>query len=227
MSETIRSFIAIELSPENQTKLSQIIQELKTSGADVKWVKAENIHLTLKFLGNVEQAQIEAINEILQETAGEFEKFEFQLNELGAFPRIQSPRVIWVNAQAQEGIIGKIVLKLEGSLEKLGFAKEEREFTPHITIGRVRSSRGRMQLADKLKQINPFDIPRAKARGLLRIDTESGVCCPRPEGRGLDAAERIKISSAIIQEVNKLTLFKSTLAPSGPIYEILKEASLK
>lgn len=189
MNEPIRSFIAIELSPENQAKLSQIIKELKTSGADVKWVRPENIHLTLKFLGQVETKQIPEITEILEETAKGFDKFEIQLNELGAFPKIHSPRVIWVNANEPTGIISTIVFQLEERLEKLGFAKEGREFTAHITIGRVRSSDGRINLVDKLKQT--------------------------------------KISSPIIQEVNKLTLFKSTLTPSGPIYGVINQANLK
>ncbi|MDP2939364.1 MAG: RNA 2',3'-cyclic phosphodiesterase [Candidatus Omnitrophota bacterium] len=189
MSETIRSFIAIELSPENQEKISQIQRELKSSGADVKWVKPENIHLTLKFLGNVETSQIEIIFQILKDIAANFERFSFELNELGVFPKISSPRVIWFNCQEPTGIIAEIVLSLEEKLEKLGFAKEEREFTPHITIGRIRSSRGMIHLIDKLKQT--------------------------------------KISSPIIQEVDKLTLFKSTLTPSGPIYEVLNPANLK
>jgi 2'-5' RNA ligase len=189
MSDTIRCFIAIELSPDNQEKLNPIIKELKTSGADVKWVKPENIHLTLIFLGHADAKQISEIEKILEATAKEFAKFEFQLSELGAFPKITSPRVIWVNAQEPIGIIKKIVSQLEEKLEKLGFAKEDREFTPHITIGRVRSSRGRIYLKDKL--------------------------------------ETTKISSAIIQQVDKITLFKSTLTPSGPIYEILNQASMK
>jgi len=189
MNESIRTFIAIELSTENQSKLSQIQKELKTSGADVKWVKPENIHLTLKFLGETKISIIENINKAIQETANEFEKFSFELNELGAFPKIQFPRVIWINAQEPTGTIIKIVSELEDRLEKLGFAKEEREFTAHITIGRVRSSQGRIQLVDKLKEV--------------------------------------KLSQPLIQEVNNLTLFKSTLMPSGPIYEILRQANLK
>lgn len=189
MSDTIRTFIAIELSKETQENLSQIIKELKSSGADVKWVKPENIHLTLKFLGETKISLIENINKILKETAEQFEKFDFQLNELGAFPKIQSPRVIWVNAFEPTGIIAKIVSMLEEWLEKLGFAKERREFAPHITIGRVKSSEGRINLVDKLKTT--------------------------------------KISSPLIQEANKLTLFKSTLMPSGPIYEVLNQARIK
>lgn len=190
MSEdSLRLFIAMELSPEIQNQLSQIQKQLKSSGADVKWVKPENIHLTLKFLGETKTSLVENIEKNLQETAEHFEKFEFQLNELGAFPRIQSPRVIWVNAFEPMGIIAKIVSILEEKLEKLGFAKECREFTPHITIGRVRSSDARFNLVEKLKQE--------------------------------------KINQPQIQKVNKLTLFKSTLTPSGPIYEILNHANLK
>jgi len=189
MTDSIRSFIAIELSPENQQKLSNIIKELKSSAADVKWVKPENIHLTLKFLGYVETSKIEAISKIIETTAGEFARFEFQLNEIGAFPRISSPRVIWVNAQAAEGIIAKIVSMLEVRLEKLGFAKEEREFTPHLTIGRVRSSAGRLQLTEKLKDS--------------------------------------KILPAIIQQADKITLFQSTLMPSGPVYKALNQIALR
>ena len=189
MTDNIRCFIAIELSQENQENLSQIIKELKKSGADVKWVKPENIHLTLKFLGETKASLVEDIKKILQETAEQFEKFEFQLNELGVFPKITSPRAIWVNAFEPAEIIARIVSTLEERLENLGFAKEGREFTPHITIGRVKSSDGRISLVEKLKQT--------------------------------------KISQPQTQKVDKLTLLKSTLTPSGPIYEVLSQASLK
>lgn len=190
MSEDhLRLFIAIELSSETQEQLSQIQKQLKSSGADVKWVKPENIHLTLKFLGETKVSLVEDIKNVIREAAEQFEKFEFHLNELGAFPKITSPRAIWVNAFEPTGIIGKIVLMLEEKLEKLGFTKTTRGFTPHITIGRVKSSDGRINLVEKLRQA--------------------------------------KISQPQSQKVDKLTLFKSTLTPSGPIYEVLQQANLK
>ena len=91
----IRAFLAIDLPASLRSVLSSAQEELKQSGADVKWVKPENIHLTLKFLGNVPLDKIETIGDVLKQTAEQFPQFSFKLCELGAFPRIQSPRVIW------------------------------------------------------------------------------------------------------------------------------------
>jgi 2'-5' RNA ligase len=147
----LRAFIAIELSQNLKDILSQLQERLKRSQADVKWVKPDNIHLTLKFLGNIDENQLGRIKEIMKMVAKDIYAFTLELSGIGAFPKKEYPRVIWVGLkhtvqeQAKE-----IACQLEKELSKIGIPKEKRPFSSHITLGRVRSSQGRKRLFDEL-----------------------------------------------------------------------------
>ncbi len=154
MNETIRSFIAIELDKEIQNQLSQIQKQLKTSGADVKWVEKDNIHLTLKYLGEIDEKKSESIKSILNEIAKSTKQFEISLKDIGAFPKIEFPRVIWVGLDkgAKESI--ELAGKIDEALSGLGFQKETRPFAAHLTIGRVRSPKNKDALKEKVQTAN-------------------------------------------------------------------------
>lgn len=187
----MRSFIAIELPEITRDSLSRIQEELKASAADVKWVKPENIHLTLKFLGEIDADQLSKINLILEAVAKEKKSFSLRLSSLGAFPKVDYPRVIWVGIDQGERQTQELAKTLEEKIEKLGIPKEDRAFSSHITIGRVKSSLGRDKLVSSLKGL----------QGYFKDNPQEFT-------------------------VNKITLFKSTLVPAGPIYEAIKEVSL-
>ncbi len=148
--ETVRSFIALELTPEIQEQLGRIQAELKKAGADVKWVKPEGIHLTLKFLGNVGLELLEEIKKLLEQLACAHKAFELKIGGLGAFPKIEYPRVIWVGIEQGFEQIIKLTQDLEEYLIKLGFLPEKRRLMPHLTLGRVRSAHNRTQLKELL-----------------------------------------------------------------------------
>ena len=186
----MRTFIAIELPNAIKDFLSRLQQELKTCGADVKWVEPKNIHLTLKFLGDVDDNKLNEITEIIKGVAKEKATFQISISSLGAFPKIDSPRVIWIGIDAGDKETKEISGLLEEKIAKLGIPKEERPFSSHITIGRTRSGLNLGKLVQELK--NKSELGGEK----LRFD------------------------------VLKVTLFKSTLSPKGPTYEILKEATL-
>ena len=185
----MRTFIAIALPQEIRDYLACIQAELKKCQADVKWVQPENIHLTLKFLGERDEKKIEKIKEILQESVREKACFAVRLCNIGAFPKIDFPRVIWLGLDKGEKETKEIAYALEEKIAKLGIPKEDKPFSSHITIARIRSPANRESLVQELKR-----VPKLK-------DLEFPV--------------------------TKITLYKSTLTPKGPIYEILKEASLK
>lgn len=187
----MRTFIAIELPKEIKQELAKIQEQLKASGADVKWVKPESIHLTLKFLGEIEERKLEQINQILQEVTKNKSTFQASISSLGAFPKIQYPRVIWVGINNGDEQTKKLAEDLEERIEKIGIPKEKRVFSTHITIGRVRTPNKRKELIQCLDKLSNLF-----------------------EGKNLG------------WEVRKITLFKSTLTPEGPIYEALKEAAL-
>lgn len=146
----MRLFIAIELSDEIRDTLSQIQSHLKYAGADVKWVEKDNIHLTLKFLGEVDEKKAEEIKSVLCEIAKTTKPFETTLKDIGAFPKIESPRVIW--AGLDKGVIESRALaaKIDDELSKIGFEKETRPFAAHLTVGRVRSPKNKEALKEKV-----------------------------------------------------------------------------
>jgi RNA 2',3'-cyclic 3'-phosphodiesterase len=185
----MRTFIAIDLPDEIKNALAQLRDRLKKSGADVKWVEPQNIHLTLKFLGEIDEKQLPAIIEIMEEVASGSKEYLLRLSSVGAFPRMESPRVIWVGVDQGDQETKEIALMLENGLSGLGLPKEERPFSSHITIGRVRSVLHKGKLTEELK-----------------------------------AAE---ISEGKEFVVTKMTLFKSSLSPKGPVYDALKETNLK
>jgi len=134
----IRAFIAIEISPEIQDKLKQVSFQLKQQleGVPVRLVPVENIHLTLKFLGNVSYANLEVFENILEAEVSDHQQFEISIGELGAFPSTRRPRVAWINVQAPPELF-VIQRCIEQETACLGYAREKRSFKPHLTLGRV------------------------------------------------------------------------------------------
>ncbi len=154
MDDTIRAFIAIELSKEIKEELAAFQEELKKSGADVRWVKPDGLHLTLKFLGTIFSSKTGEIKEVLQGIAKETTSFQIALSKIGAFPKIDYPRVIWIGAEEEENRISEIKDKLEKRLERIGFHKESRLYQPHLTLGRVKSSKNKTELSKNVETLN-------------------------------------------------------------------------
>ena len=147
----MRTFIAIELSDAIKDSLTQIQSHLKYSGSDVKWINKENIHLTLKFLGEIDEKKCEQVKSILDGIAKTMKPFDISLKETGAFPTIDFPRVIWVglNKGAKEST--ELANKINAELStQIGFNIEARAFTAHLTIGRVRSGKNKVALKEKV-----------------------------------------------------------------------------
>lgn len=138
MKNVIRSFIAIPLSNEIQAKLSQISTELqeRLNGVPIRWVPVDNVHLTLKFLGDVSTSNVEMLKSVLQKEVSGHTPFEMSVGEIGAFPNVRRPRVIWVNVQAPSELIA-VQHGIETQLARLGYPPEDRPFHPHLTLGRV------------------------------------------------------------------------------------------
>ncbi|MCX8062292.1 MAG: RNA 2',3'-cyclic phosphodiesterase [Anaerolineales bacterium] len=138
MNQVLRAFIAIELPSETQKKLGQVIQKLQEQlqGVSIRWVKPHNIHLTLKFLGEISLNNLEAIKEILIKESAEVSPFEFSVGELGAFPNLKRPRVLWLHVAAPPELLS-LQRAIDLQTARLGYLFEERDYSPHITVGRV------------------------------------------------------------------------------------------
>lgn len=134
----IRAFIALELSEDIFQRLDRISSELKQRMPHnaVRWVPARNIHLTLKFLGDVSTANLEALQKMIQGECENTPGFDLSIGGLGAFPSMHRPRVVWIGVTAP-AILASLVRNIELATSRLGYPTEERPFSPHLTLGRV------------------------------------------------------------------------------------------
>ena len=146
----MRTFIAIEISEEIRNALAQAQSHLKYAGADVKWVEPVNIHLTLKFLGEITEEKCAKVKAALDSVAAATKPFELSIKDIGAFPKIEYPRVIWIGLDKGAKETTEIAAKVDEGLSKLGFEKKSRPFAAHLTIGRVRSAKNRDALKEKV-----------------------------------------------------------------------------
>jgi len=138
MGETTRTFIAVEIDERTAARAAAIIERLRTAGADVNWVSPRNLHLTLKFLGDVRNELLPAVIEAVQEAARRVPPFALEVLGVGAFPQLDRPRTIWLGAGQGGDAMQRLAEAVEQSLRPLGFAPEARGYTTHLTIGRVR-----------------------------------------------------------------------------------------
>ncbi len=159
----IRSFIAIDLPEETRKALAAVQEQLKQSRARVRWVRANSIHLTLKFLGNIHPDQVEDIALAVAEEVRDEPPITLGATGLGAFPSRRKPRVIWIGMEGEVQRFTRIQARVENALEPLGFVREKRPFRPHLTIGRVKDRRRLQSLIDAMAtldmpQFDSFDV---------------------------------------------------------------------
>ncbi len=149
MAEQIRTFIAIELEEAQRSALAQAQARLKgfSAGRLVRWVAPESIHLTIKFLGGVDAGMIPALERAVQTASAQIPPFDLTIGGIGAFPNPRRARVVWVGLSGQTLMAEQLAGRLEAECGALGFAREERPFSPHLTLGRVK------------RETRPSDLP--------------------------------------------------------------------
>jgi 2'-5' RNA ligase len=155
----VRAFLALDLPDTLRPQLALVQGELKQSEADVRWVQVGNIHLTLKFFGNVPDEEIEPIARAAREVAGQQAPFRLAVTQAGAFPNMKSPRVIWLGLGGDVIPLTQMYHKLEKAFAALGYPPEGRAFSPHLTLGRVKSPANRHRLAQRLEKLPPLKWP--------------------------------------------------------------------
>jgi 2'-5' RNA ligase len=148
----LRCFIALELPKELKSDISSLTENLRDSGADVRWVPSENLHLTLKFLGNVPEEGLPGIRERVEEAAARSRSFKALLSGVGVFPGARRPRVVWIGLEDADELPA-LQGRIDENLRALGFQPEGRPFSPHLTIGRVRSQKGTVRLMKGLEAL--------------------------------------------------------------------------
>ena len=137
----MRTFIAIEIPSEVKSALAALQTELRRAGADVSWTKPESIHLTLNFLGEVDERRIGEVESVCVASAAGFQPFTLSINDTGVFPNARQPRVLWVGLAGEIGKTSEMRKRLADGLALIGFEREKKDFQPHLTIGRMKSNR--------------------------------------------------------------------------------------
>lgn len=165
MAETFRAFIAVDLPETVRLLLAEVQETLKSHRLAIKWVRPQNIHLTLKFLGDTDTAQIAKIIAAMTLAVKDCSGVSLTAKDIGVFPDLKRPRVIWAGLNGQLEILENLQRTLDDHLADLGFAKEARTFNAHLTLGRVKGqiASARMKTAiDESKgfESEPFGVDR-------------------------------------------------------------------
>jgi len=175
----MRAFVAIPIDEPLRRRIGEIRRRLERIDADVRWVALENLHLTLKFLGELDEPTVVSLRERLRSEAHRSRPFEIRLSGVGRFPPSGVSRVIWIGCRGEVSCMEDLARGVEQAALEIGVPKEGRDFSPHLTIGRVKSPRNSKPLA-------------AAVHGEEEVGS---------------------------QRVESFTMYRSTLTPTGPIYD--------
>jgi len=162
MPETVRSFIAFDIDNESiLTRMAYMQNLLIKTAADLKLVEPKNIHITLRFLGNITTPMVEKIFEEMKTV--QFIPFDAKIYGIGAFPSSYNPRVLWAGITEGADQLLSIFNQLEPRLRNLGFAPDPKGFSPHLTIARVKSGRNKAELAKLIDEKADYEFGAVKA----------------------------------------------------------------
>lgn len=149
-SISIRTFICIEVPNSIKERIDKLQHTLRQQDAKISWVKSSNIHLTLRFLGDVSTLRIPTVGAAVERAAGRSRPVEIEVGTTGCFPSAKRPRVFWVGLTAIPESLVSLHAMIEEELAREGFPPEDRRYSPHLTIGRVRSPQNASRVAEDL-----------------------------------------------------------------------------
>ena len=174
--QSIRAFIALEISDDTRTRVGALIENLRKgvqfTGVIPKWVQPENMHLTLKFLGDIRADQAPPIAKVLEQAAATTAPFAYSVRGLGVFPSEWKPRVLWADVKRGAEAIYDLWEKVETGMSRLGYEIEDRPFTPHLTLARIKSSQGAKALTEILKAHNRVYCGESQVNRIILFKSE-------------------------------------------------------
>lgn len=152
--EMLRSFIAVEIPENVKSRMAEARNAFRPLDPYIRWVRAEGVHLTLKFLGDIDPAQVAPVSASIEQAVKDMRHFTVKISGAGVFPNLKYPRVLWVGIVQGGSELSAIYQNLEGLLKELGFEPESRPFQPHLTLGRFRDGRqaGRLLTQEMLQK---------------------------------------------------------------------------
>lgn len=191
MGEKLRAFIAISLPEPVLQGIVTAQETLKRSGLKIRWVRKEGIHLTLKFLGDIDRDSVEKISEAMERATGSFSPFTLWAEGIGVFPNLRRPRVAWVGLSGDIEILRALQRDLESQLSGLGFPKEKRPFKGHLTLGRVKGRLDGIKLQEALEDLGDFRTESFTAQSIVLFQSEL-----RPDGAVYSRVAEAPLKSA-------------------------------
>jgi RNA 2',3'-cyclic 3'-phosphodiesterase len=168
----MRAFIAIEIPEEIKRGISAIQEQLRKSGADAAWTRPEGVHLTLKFLGEVSEAAVPDIEAALAAAVRGAGRCRLEVSGAGAFPNGGKPRVLWIGVRGDIERLAALHASVEGALVKLGFGPEERAFSPHLTLARIKYLRPGFSWQRALDGIRDVNLGGIEAAAISLMKSE-------------------------------------------------------
>ena len=168
----MRTFIAIEIPEETRQGLRDAQRVLRTDAVDASWPKPEGIHLTLKFLGEIPETQIPEITNALTAAAAGTVRFRLAVRGTGTFPNARNARVVWAGMSGEIDKLKRLQAAVEDAMTQAGFARENRPFTPHLTLGRIKYIRSREAWARTLDQVKNLTLPEFDVSSFSMIKSE-------------------------------------------------------
>lgn len=174
-SKPLRLFCAVELPGELRSRVAERVRRLRAEfpGVRASWEKPEKLHVTLKFLGDVEHARVDALSGASARAVANIEPFDLTIEEPGTFPPHGQPRVLWLGIVDASGRLALMQRSLETECAAVGFPRESRAFKPHLTLARVRSPHGAHELAAAHREL-PFAPQRFTVSELVLMRSELG-----------------------------------------------------
>lgn len=187
----IRAFIAVDLDDPVIEKVSNVVEILKPRITEIRWLRKENLHLTLKFLGNIAESQVEPITAALRHPLGLFSPCTISAKGLGVFPDFRRPKILWVGLTGDQLV--QLAAEIESALMPLGFTPENRAFTPHLTIGRWREgSRPAKNLRQEIDSLNDFEFGACAVRQIVLFQSVL-----KPEGASYSELRTIQLGTEL------------------------------
>ncbi len=157
MPEILRAFIAIELPGKAVSSVVRIQEELRSYHFKIRWVKPENMHLTLKFLGDIHVDDAGKIEDAISDAAKDYGPMQFSVKGIGVFPGVKRPQVVWCGLKGDTASLIQLQIHLDEKLSDMGFLKEKRAFKVHLTLGRVKGSVSPEKMIDAMRDMSAFE----------------------------------------------------------------------
>jgi 2'-5' RNA ligase len=148
----MRIFISVDLPATIKAEVSAFQEAFKETRASIKWARPESLHLTLKFLGEIDKARLSEIKDVVSTLTGRHRRMTLSLNGIGVFPNLSNPRIFWVGLGGETEKFASLAEEIDLGISALGFPREDRSYNPHLTIGRFKSPHGASELISQARQ---------------------------------------------------------------------------